>query len=132
VNVRFFRNPMMLFLAAFWLLVTQHCGLEAAGAWPDVGHAANCCANGQDCSTDGCKVVEEGAYKVSGNLVKVPAPDLLTCLALIYACAPPATALQESSPCPAELIQRPLDWLPTWQFERRAALSPRAPSRILS
>jgi hypothetical protein len=65
-------------------------------------------------------------------VVKVPAPDLLTCLSLIYACAPPATALQESSACPAELIQRPLDWLPTWQFERRAALSPRAPSLVVA
>lgn len=81
---------------------------------------------------DGCRVVEEGVYKVSGDVLKLAPPDLLTCLSLVYACAPLVTALQESRPCPAELVQRPLDWWPTWQFERRAALSPRAPSLVVA
>lgn len=127
--MRYFRKRFAVFMAAFWLLATQHCALEAAGLWLDSGHATDCCATAQGCGSDGCRVVEDGGYKPSTEMLKVSAPDLLDCACLLCLGAAPIE-VPESDLLPAGLVERPREWVPTWQFVQRAALSPRAPSHV--
>lgn len=119
---------------AFWLAAAQHCNLEAAGIF--TSHASEssdtgCCASsGGGCASDGCELVENGAFRNTQDDVIVLIPCLsccecLICLSLVV--PPPATLELMASP---DCLERPLDWVPTWQFVQRAALSPRAPSSI--
>jgi hypothetical protein len=119
-----------MLVAAFWLLATQHCGLEAIGFGFDSNHDLAHCASGED--IDGCKTVEEGGFKSMGNALSAPAPDLTICLLLIYASFVPATAPDDASVMPADFVEHPRAWVPTWQFVQRAALSPRAPTLSLA
>lgn len=112
-------------VVAIWLLATQHCGLEAAGLVVDPSHTLACCAQGANCN-HGCKSVEEGAYRFSGEFIKVPAPDLLAWLGLM--CATPVITDEAGRLLPPEPSDRPSVWVAPWQFVQRAALSPRAPS----
>lgn len=127
--VRLFRIALVPCFVAVWLLATQHCGLEAAGMWGSNVHAANCCPNGEGCTSDGCNVVEQGAYKPASDTLKVSTPDLFACVCLLCA----STSLDLSEGLEALLPpsrERPSDWAHTWQFVQRAALSPRAPSLV--
>ncbi len=119
---------------AFWLAATQHCNLEAAGVL--ASHASEssdtgCCASlGGGCDSDGCELVENGAFRNTQDDVVVLIPCLscyerLICLSL--AVPTPGTVELMASP---DCLERPLNWVPTWQFVQRAALSPRAPSSI--
>jgi hypothetical protein len=119
-----------MLVAAFWLLATQHCGLEAMGFALDSNHNAAHCASGED--IDACKTVEKVGFKLMGNGVSVPAPDLLVCLLLICAPSIPAAGCDGGSGMPADFIERPRGWVSTWQFVQRAALSPRAPTLSLA
>lgn len=118
-------------LLASWLVASQHCGLEAAGllaAHDDSAPVANCSEGSCACVHDSCHQVEEAGYRLDSRAAKLPTPTLADdawlicqCLALrepVVACHIPTRTLME----------RPLDWVPTWQFVQRAALSPRAPS----
>ncbi len=119
-----------MLVAAFWLLATQHCGLEAMGFALDSNHNAAHCASGED--IDGCKTVEEVGFKLMGNGPSVPSPDLLVCLLLFCAPSIPVDDRDGGSVMPADFIERPLGWVSTWQFVQRAALSPRAPTLSLA
>jgi hypothetical protein len=131
--VSLLRRISAFLLLAVWLTATQHCALEAADLWfsQNAVNADSCCAEtGQPCSHDGCKVVEGDSISSSSHSVKVPVPalqadTLLLCIQLIA-----ASAITDSSSEFVEGIEQPLDWVPTWHFERRAAPSPRAPSLI--
>lgn len=120
-------------LLALWLPATQHCTLEAAGLIaPEAEHAetSSCCDTDERCSHDGCGLVENGLIKTADASFKVPAPDLSVCLCflcvqLVLPAAPDAPAV------PVTAAEHPLDWLPTWQFERRAAPPVRAPGCIV-
>ena len=115
---------------ALWLLATQHCGLEAAGlfaAHDEAPEAAGCCAGSEGCASDGCATVEEGEYRSDQRMAAIPAPALLTVTLLLGHESTPALELRET-PLVGELFERPRDWVTTWQFAQRAALSPRAPS----
>lgn len=133
-NVRFLRRALALCMVAFWLLATQHCGLEAAGLL-EVGCGEtdgqhNC--NTSQHSGDGCRTVESGGYKLSNGPVKVSSPQLVCCLCLICLdAAEAASTLAVESPSWRH-AERQRDWVPTWHFVQRAALSPRAPSLILA
>lgn len=116
---------------AFWLVATQHCGLEAAGVFG--AHAeeelAGCCTTGGGCVTDECGTVEDGNYR-SDNTVRAMAAPQLTVCAVLTRCritVPPRGALPAVG---RGHFEPRLDWIPTWQFVRRAALSPRAPSLV--
>ena len=75
---------------------------------------------------------EEEGFKLMGNGVSVPAPDLLVCLLLICAPSIPVAGCDGGSGMPADFIERPRGWVSTWQFVQRAALSPRAPTLSLA
>ena len=116
-----------LCLAAFWLVATQHCGLEAAGIFdshPETAQA--CCPATEDhCSHDGCELVEGRSIQVSGA-TKLSLPQLaaVCCLVCQHATAAPAEADRINRP----QRERAADWAQPWQFVQRAASSPRAPS----
>jgi hypothetical protein len=126
----------VLFGLALWLGATQHCNLEAAGilaSHTDAPSGSGCCT-GSDlgCAADGCESVENGAYRMGSDSVAVDAPAFVCCHCLI--CFSPDFS-------PPEIVnisgagtdlERPLDWVPTWQFVQRAALSPRAPSLMVA
>jgi hypothetical protein len=119
-------------LLAFWLVATQHCGLESVGlfaAHHEEGEGAGCCSSSEGCATDGCATVEDGAYRLANSAPVIPAPLLGGCLwSVNWSTNVPLRELRVVAfRCPFE---RPLDWLPTWQFVRRAAPSPRAPSLV--
>ena len=126
-----FRNSFVaVFLVAFWLLATQHCGLEAAGIVEQhTPVEPACCAGGEPhCSHDGCDAVEDGSYTSVGDAPIVPAPLFAECFCLI--CGDLSALLREvaAGDLSWEYIERPLNWVPVWHFVQRAALSPRAPS----
>ena len=118
-------------LLAFWLMATQHCALEAAGILS--AHADQTspgCVSTGGCANDGCATVEEGAYRPDTDAPAIASPQLFDCVYLIcwsMAVPPPETSGGISLRAYAE---RPLDWVSTWQFVQRAALSPRAPSFV--
>jgi hypothetical protein len=115
---------LALFLLALWLPATQHCALEAAEVLTDSCTAP--CANG----TDNCGTIEDGAYKPSTTVMTAPAPALVADVshlgqALVLPAAASAPAFLAGAPA-----SRAPDWVLTWQFVRRAAPSPRAPSLL--
>jgi hypothetical protein len=120
-------------LLAFWLLATQHCGLESAGLFAahDIQTEANgCCASSDGCANDGCETVEEGAYRSDNTAPAIASPQLSPCLwSVNWSIKVPVRELRADVLFRRQL-ERPLDWLPTWQFVQRAALSPRAPSFV--
>ena len=120
-------------LLAFWLVATQHCGLESVGlfaAHHEEGEGAGCCSSSEGCATDGCATVEDGLYRLANSAPVIAAPPLGGWLwSVTWSVNVPLRELRADVAfrCPFE---RPLDWLPTWQFVRRAAPSPRAPSLV--
>jgi hypothetical protein len=134
-EVSFFRRISAFLLLALWLTATQHCGLEAAGVWdtqPDGQTSPVCCSAGLQCLHDGCELVEHGSISSSSALVKVPTPAMQVCTYLLCVRLIAPTLLTEPSFEFTQGINRPLGWVLTWHFERRAAPSPRAPSLLLA
>ena len=121
---------LSLLLLAVWLPATQHCVLDAAGVF-----TKSCSDNpgvGENHAKDACATVESSAYKASADTLKVSAPGLVAvlcslCVPLEHAASPPPSVI-----LPAGSLDRPRDWVSTWQFAQRAAPSPRAPSRPLA
>lgn len=123
-----------LFMAALWLPATQHCGLEAAGVLPshcEQSEGSDDCAGEDSCAQDGCKLLESGNYSGSVSAVKVVGPSLVTCFCLICLNSIPA-APDDGPKILVPLCERTLDWVPTWQFEHRAALPPGAPFSLVA
>ncbi len=123
------RRMSIFTLLAVWLVATQYCGLEAAGVWDLASDSSGCCSESAPCSKDGCEVVERGA-SASNSAVKVPAPGLQSCTCMLCIRLLVPTLIIEPSAKFADGMERPAAWVPEWHFERRAALSPRAPSLI--
>jgi hypothetical protein len=136
-RVRVVSNRLaVVFLLAVWLAATQHCGLEAAGLFAthtEEGAAGGCCKSSDvGCEIDGCDTVEKGEYRSDARGAKVAAPELAECLALIC-----STVLNAYPPSDTRVIERirskaSLDWVPTWQFERRAAAPAHAPDSLIA
>ena len=121
---------MTLVLLAVWLPCTSHCQAEALG-W--LGSDSACCEQSQkgapskpDCSDcAACSAVESGGYslpqKVSFvhalvTVVVYLAPDLLDLV------REPATLTLSAPGSATHFLAQ------SWTFDRRVALSPRAPS----
>lgn len=114
--------------------MTQHCDLEAAGLI--VGKAPH--SDMADCSEpasshcahhDGGSVIEGNLVKQNNDTIKVPMPSLIvcTCFLCLQLLTPqlavePTLAVAQSD--------HPQDWVPVWQFVRRAAPLSRAPSLL--
>ena len=116
---------------AVWLFATQHCGLEAAGFFGGHDESAegkNCCSTSGGCGNDGCATVEEGAYRPDQSALLISAPVFSVDVFLVLGDVIPPQRLQAEVPLTRVPFERPLDWVTTWQFVQRAALSPRAPS----
>jgi hypothetical protein len=120
-------------LLAFWLVATQHCGLESAGlfaAHDNQAEANGCCASSEGCANDGCEMVEKGAYRSDSAGLAIASPQLSACLwSVNWNIAVPVRELRAEVSFRRQ-FERPRDWLPTWQFVQRAAPSPRAPSFV--
>ncbi len=122
------RSYIALALLALWLPATLHCEMEMAGLFADSGTCHDRNSSGgtasEDCAVDACAMLESGGFHSPTNTFLFKAPDLTACLLLLVPplefVSPPAIRLDRTT-APAELIQ-------TWQFVRRAALPPRAPS----
>lgn len=126
---------LSLLLVAFWFLATQHCVLEAAELFSDdhASASAGCCSKqAAGCEKDGCKAVEDGQYRAGAGAVKTGAPDALPQGSLL--CAHLRLALAESDPRPTEKSRWHMapDWVPAWQFERRAAAPAHAPDPLIA
>lgn len=127
---RFLRFTALLLLAV-WLPVTKHCMLEAAGfldVASEAADASGCCVGSQPCADDSCEIVEQGLTATSVVTVKVlPAQYLAT---IDFLCVPTDAEREaaEVSPQLIDALDQPLDWVPAWHFEHRAALPSRAPS----
>lgn len=126
-----------LFALALWLGASQHCSLEAAGvlaSHSDAAPTSGCCSGSEGgCASDGCDTVENGAFRNSYESVTLQLPTFSCCDCLI--CSSPVVPRVVTDPpmtCWHTAFERPLDWVPTWHFERRAALSPRAPSVVVA
>lgn len=106
--------------------------LEAAGllgAEADHKEFAACCDTDGGCSHDGCNLVETGLIKIASSSLKVPAPDLSACLCFLCV----QLSLPDTLTAPISRVsaaEQPIDWLPTWQFVRRAAPLAQAPSLL--
>ena len=122
--LRFRHRFVAAFLAVFWLLATMHCQLEAAGLLESDGVADQaCCAGGEEhCSHDGCQIVESGGYSLRAA-AKISSPQLSLCFCLICPSIS-VPAVEAVAGYSRDYFERPLDWVPTWQFVQRAALSP--------
>lgn len=117
-----------LLLLALWLPATQHCALE------DTGLVAQTCQDncaGGNSEKDGCRIVEDGAYKPATNILKAPAPSLLACVCFL--CLQPAPqVLADGQFLPGEQVQRSESRIAAWHFVRRAAPLPGAPSAAIA
>lgn len=125
-----FRQMLYVLLAFLWVPLTQHCELEA------LGFIEKTCApvasnEGHSCGGDSCNELENGGYKPSSDGIKVAAPHLLAfACAIRLNLAPVDPTVAEISLLPT--AESPLDWVPSWQFVRRAAPPSRAPSLIVA
>lgn len=115
-----------LLLAVVWLPATQHCAMEATGLFAQT--CSDGCESGASSARDGCGSVENGAYKSSGDTLKVPAPALVAAIGLLCSHLVGLDAVRVSVILPSESFDRSRDWVSTWHFVRRAASAPRAPS----
>ncbi len=113
-------------LVLLWVPVTVHCDLEFLGLSEEHCDSGDCSA-GEACAEDLCAQVEDGAYRPVDHDLRVFAPEMMACSCLL--CVEQVLSRLETiveTPPPA--WETPRDWVVAWQFTRRAAPSPRAPS----
>lgn len=120
---------MAVLLLALWLPATQHCALEAVGALATT--CADHCTTGESTGKDACGSLEDGSYKPSTVTSKVTAPSLFAC-ACFLSLHLELCATDESQALPGEAFGQAKAWISSWQFVRRAAPLPGAPSLLLA
>jgi hypothetical protein len=121
-------------MATLWLPMTQHCGLEAVGMF--AAHCADeagatACADG-DCADDGCATLEDGNYRSDNAAVTVSAPEFFVCFGFDFGDAVDCESEADSRYTAGDPFARPREWVPTWQFERRAAAPAHAPDSLIA
>lgn len=129
-RVNWLKRIMAVMLLALWTPTTSHCLIESAGLLPDFLCCADACSphgtDGDD-DEDSCQSLESAPYKVDENDASVKAW-------IIAALVPELVEvfrLSENVPQPTVFIpDRPAELPVTWQFSRRTALAPRAPSFV--
>jgi hypothetical protein len=130
-----FRHIGAIIMLAIWLASSQHCGLEAAGIFArDTSHSAphaatlGCCPSTcNSCSHDSCNVVENGTVSRAVSHLKAPTPSVVACtFSICLQLVTPEVSVEPT--LVAADLDRPKDWVPAWQFVRRAAPLSRAPS----
>jgi hypothetical protein len=130
--MRLFYRLFAFCLALYWVPATGHCRIEALGL--EFATCADSCHDKAPMGPthDGCDVVESGLYKCGADTAKVPAPSVTTLCACLICLRDPAPETASGPGIATAEAVRPRDWVPTWHFMRRAALSPRAPSLVLA
>jgi len=123
--MRRFSRLFSLVLLTIWLPVTQHCNLEAAGMVAK-SHSAKSVPGRNSASIDGCDLVKNSNF--AAKEMKVPQPELLACACLICLHTVSPVEISDTADLPADAFERPLNWLTTWHFVRRAAPPSRAPT----
>ena len=126
-NVKRMKAMTVLALLGLWLAATNHCRLEQI---PGLNFLA-CCPHDDaapqednNCDTDGCAQVEQGLYKVDEIGVAAVTPLFVVTVFLL-----PTAEQMALAPLLPDFPTVASPELPgTWQFSRRAALPPRAPS----
>ena len=110
------------------LFAGAHCKLEPL---PGFAFLA-CCPQGEgtpnpdsDCDTDGCALVESGLYKTEDNQVELTAAPL-DLAGFVF--LPESAKYLSTVTRPVRYEAVPPELTNTWQFSRRAAPAPRAPS----
>ena len=129
--VKWLRLMAVMIVGAVWIAATNHCALEAAGIMPGTLEAAGhgCCDDGSPgCETDNCFLVEDGAVLHWAKIVSVQAPAACECNECLHALSLPEPEFE--TVLPAVESEPWIDWLPAWQFERRAVLPARAPAKL--
>jgi len=128
-GVKFLRLIAVVFVGTVWMTAANHCGLEVAGVIATIagGDSAECCADKQaGCAFDSCSVTEDGTTLSTAKSTTVCPPvvcDCFSCRLLITPRAP-----EFIGPNVGADATPWLEWMPAWQFERRAVLPARAPS----
>ena len=119
---------MAVSLALLWVPATMACALEAVG-W-DFMCSTPCCSDEADekAPVTTCSVVENGGYVAATAAMKVSPTVVALCTCCICLRAPIAIP-PEGGQLVAE-TGRPHDWVPIWQFERRAAAPAHAPDSL--
>ncbi|MEO6873791.1 MAG: hypothetical protein ABI222_03105 [Opitutaceae bacterium] len=119
---------LSLLLVALWLPATQHCAMQVTGLIPTTCPDEQSSCASQNAAIDGCSTVENAAYSQATPVLKAPVPILAGLVGfLCNHCVFEATAVAAVA-FPRVTMDRPLDWVRTWQFTQRAALPARAPS----
>lgn len=125
-----FYKIVALCLATLWLPVVLCCALEAAGVQV-ICAGADCHETTDRAANDGCNIVEDGAYNPALAPIKIAPPAIDVC-----ACVICSRALEEPREMASGLVlaatERPRDWVPIWQFERRAAAPAHAPDAVIA
>ena len=116
-------------LLAVWLPATEHCALEAAGVLAQI--CPEGCAANSDAKV-GCDTLEEGQYRLADTTLKAPAPDLFACMCQICLWQIQSDMTRELVLQSAPPLERPQDWITTWNFVRRAAPPSRAPTTLVA
>jgi hypothetical protein len=106
----------------------MHCqlvGFKSCGEM-SVCHESHCgCSGSGDCQSDACKIIESGNYFLKKVLLSAPAVSFAWIGMLepmVCRCVPtPVATLNAATGAPP-------GWGRVWQFVRRAARAPRAPS----
>ena len=125
--LRRFVTLIALLLTVVWLPAAQHCELEALGWLSEAEADESCCTPTAGCEQDACDLVENGGYQPSLHTVKVGAPALFALPGWVTAAVvSPALTLDQAGG--QDHGDERTDWVPAWQFVRRAAPSPRAPT----
>jgi len=127
VFVRRLGSYIATVLLALWLPATLHCEMETVGVFAESGtcHATSPGdAPTGDCDADGCAIIESGAFRSQTNIFFLKAPDLTRCLLLVV----PPLEMTALPAIPFDRTTAPAEMIHTWQFVRRTAPPPRAPS----
>lgn len=111
-------------------MAAQHCELEAAGVFGGIEDCEStaCCTGTTHNNFERCNLAETSSLTASGVSVKAPAfsgTDIFFDLCLFE-----FQPVHSEEPLWAFLRteEQRLDWVPSWNFTRRTAPSPRAPS----
>lgn len=119
-------------LILVWGPATMCCAREAAG-W-GIGCSADCCHESGSAHAEpaeGCNVIEDGAYQTTIPALKVAPP--IGELGLGVSCTRHfEPELETEHAGYVSEIVRTRDWVPVWQFERRAAAPAHAPDWLIA
>lgn len=125
--MRRFYKLVALCLAVLWLPATMCCALEEVGL-KEICSTDSCCDDDAS-AAKACCAVDSGGYHAENTTLKVQ-PRLVDLCACLVCTTAWDVSIETSRLVAAPGFARPADWLPNWQFERRAAAPAHAPDGL--